>query len=431
MAKVVVGLYDRLENAQRAVEELTSNGFARENISLVAADTEGKYGQYVESEGQGEDISDGAAAGAGIGAVTGGLGGLLVGLGVLAIPGIGPVLAAGPLISTLVGAGIGAAAGGLIGALVDLGIPEDQAELYSEGVRRGGTLVTVNTPDERADQAADIMNRHDPIDINERATQWRSDQWEGFDRTATPYTADQFTAERERSYLGDLDRGELEREDLTAGMDREDVSAEVVEEEMAVGKRKVDQGGVRIRSYITERPVEESVDLRKEHIDVERRPVDRPATEADLDTFEEGTIEVTATSEEPVVEKRARVVEEVEVHKDVDTERETIQDTLRRKDVDVESMGTGRTEVGMDEYEPMFRSHYQTNYSQMGRNYDELRPAYHYGYTLANDPRYRDRDWDQIRDEARRDWETRHQDSLWDDVQDAVREGWMRVKGAF
>jgi hypothetical protein len=127
--------------------------------------------------------------GAGIGAVVGGLGGLLVGLGALAIPGIGPVLAAGPLaaaLGALAGAGIGAAAGGLIGAMVDMGIPEDQAELYSEGVRRGATLVIVRASDERAEDAVRIMNQFNPIDINRRSEEWRLGQEGMADRSVQP-----------------------------------------------------------------------------------------------------------------------------------------------------------------------------------------------------------------------------------------------------
>jgi uncharacterized protein (TIGR02271 family) len=190
----------------------------------------------------------------------------------------------------------------------------------------------------------------------------------------------------------------------------------------------VDEGGVRVSTQVTEQPVEERVELRKEHIDVERRPVDRPASPRDLGTFEEGTIEVTATSEEPVVEKRARVVEEVEVHKDVEHQQETIQETLRRKDVDVEP--TGQRDISdFEEYEPTFRNHFQTSYSHMGHNYESLRPAYTYGYDLANDPRYRNRSWSEIEMDARRDWETLHSDSPWENFKDAVRNAWETVTG--
>ena len=121
MTRTVIGLYDRLEDAQNAVSELVSAGFPREDISVVAADTEGKFKTYVGEPG--EDVGEGGATGAGVGAAVGGLGGLLIGLGALAIPGIGPVVAAGPIASALIGAGVGAVTGGLLGALIDAGVP--------------------------------------------------------------------------------------------------------------------------------------------------------------------------------------------------------------------------------------------------------------------------------------------------------------------
>jgi uncharacterized protein (TIGR02271 family) len=225
-----------------------------------------------------------------------------------------------------------------------------------------------------------------------------------------------------------MEMGSGIRSDVGMDRPREGDTFEVVEEELRVGKREVEEGGVRISSQVTERPVEEQVELRKEHVEVERRPVDRPASPGDLDTFEEGTIEVTATSEEPVIEKRARVVEEVEVHKDVERQQETIQDTLRRKDVDVEPVGR-RDFSDFEEYEPTFRSHFQTSYSHMGHDYNSLRPAYTYGYDLANDPRYRNRSWSEIEVDARRDWETLHSDSPWENFKDAVRNAWETVTG--
>ena len=111
----------------------------------------------------------------------------------------------------------------------------------------------------------------------------------------------------------------------------------VVEEELRVGKREVEKGGVRITNRVTETPVEEEVRLREEHINVERRPVNRPVGSAD-NAFQEGALEVTETAEEAVVAKNARVVEEVIVNKDVQERTETVRDTLHRTDVDVQQV---------------------------------------------------------------------------------------------
>jgi hypothetical protein len=121
------------------------------------------------------------AKGAGIGAAIGGLGGLLVGLGALAIPGIGPVVAAGPLLAALTGAGVGAVTGGIVGALVDLGIPDEEAHIYSEGLRRGHVLVIAQAPDSSANAVTRIMERPGLVDIHRQADSWRASGWKSFD----------------------------------------------------------------------------------------------------------------------------------------------------------------------------------------------------------------------------------------------------------
>ena len=176
MTKTVVALYDDIQQAHDAVRDLSSTGISRENISVVTNDAKGSYAQQLnrdaETNIQTSSTAENVGKGAGAGAILGGLGGLVVGLGALAIPGIGPVVAAGPIAAALAGAGIGAAAGGLVGALVDLGIPEDEAKLYSEGVRHGGSLVSVQAEDRYVDRVIDILNHHNPIDLNERRAQW-------------------------------------------------------------------------------------------------------------------------------------------------------------------------------------------------------------------------------------------------------------------
>ncbi|MFO7321294.1 MAG: general stress protein [Chloroflexota bacterium] len=189
MARTIVALYDNFDIAKRAVQELVDAGFDRENISLVANDASGEYSRsYVERQDvENDDVS--AAEGAGFGAVVG----ALVGLGVALIPGIGPVLAAGPLAAALmagIGAAAGAATGGVVAGLVDFGVPEEEAHVYAEGLRRGGTLVSVTADDMHAGRIEEIMNRHDPIDLDHRAAMWRESGWEAFEADSEPYDSD-------------------------------------------------------------------------------------------------------------------------------------------------------------------------------------------------------------------------------------------------
>ena len=201
--RTVVALYDRIDQAREAVKELTDAGFVSEDINLISRDASGEYSRYLNTDRTraGEDVSEGAATGAGVGAVLGGLGGLLLGLGALAIPGIGPVIAAGPIAATLAGAGIGAVAGGAVGALVDLGIPEEHAQYYAEGVRRGATLVTVRTKDEHAEHVRDLLNHHDPVDLDKTVSNWRSQNWTGFNENVEPLESSRMEFNRSSSRM--------------------------------------------------------------------------------------------------------------------------------------------------------------------------------------------------------------------------------------
>ena len=344
MAKTVVGLFDDFTEAQSVVQDLANAGFRRDDISIAANQTASGYTgdtlSGTDASGSGHAVGKDAGIGAGIGGVAG----LLVGLGALAIPGIGPILAAGPLAaalgvtagSTVTGAIVGGVVGGLVGALTHIGVPKEHAEYYAEGVRRGGTLVTVNAPDNQAEQAVDIMNGHGAVDIDERGTSYKTAGYTGYTETAPAYTHEDIT--RERSLYGSGTTGAAG----TVGAAGETVIP-VVEEQLTVGKRQVQGGGARIHTFVTETPVSESVSLHEEHVTVDRRPVDRAVTAGDVSAFREGTIEVTETSEVPVVAKEARVVEEVVVGKTATDRTHTVEDTVRRTDVDVENLQTTRT----------------------------------------------------------------------------------------
>jgi len=407
MAKSVIALYRNFEDGSRAVEALVDACFDRNKISIVANDVDERYSSTLRST----DVDDGdvkAGQGAGFGAIVGGL----VGLGVALIPGIGPVLAAGPLAAAVmagIGAVAGAATGGIVAALVDLGVPEEEATRYAEGIRRGGAVVTVELDNEaHVSRAESILNNYNPVDIDERG------QFDQLSTTSTDTTTTQPSMRTTTNQTTAQGANTGDQQKL-----------QVVEENLNVGKREVEGGKVRVHTRVTERPVEENVQLHDERVTVDRRPVDRPASSADLNSFQEGTMEFTEKHEEPVVSKTARVVEEVVVGKEAQDRTETVRDTVRRKDVEVE--GASQTGTYAD-YEPRFRTNYTTNYANTGATWDAYSPAYQYGYQLANDPRYRDYEWNRMESDIQRGWESTHPNT-WDRFKQAIHDAWDEVRG--
>jgi uncharacterized protein (TIGR02271 family) len=255
---------------------------------IMSEDTRNRYfpeGSEAADTELGSKAAEGAGTGAAIGGGTGAIIGALIGIGSnVVIPGIG--LVAGPIAGALAGGATGGATGGVIGALVGSGIPEEHAKVYEEGVKSGGIYMGVNP---RTDEDAEYFERN-----------WTETRGE-------------------RVYRGET-------------------AIPVVEEELKVGKREVERGGVRVESRVEEVPVEQQVRLKEEHVHVERRAVDRPVGAGD-EAFREGSFEVTERAEEAVVAKEARVVEEVVVNKEVGERTETVRDTLRRTDVDVREVG--------------------------------------------------------------------------------------------
>ncbi|MDP8924677.1 MAG: general stress protein, partial [Chloroflexota bacterium] len=160
--RTVVGVFDGPNHAEMALNDLKEAGFSPDQVSVVAKDNR-ETREMVENTGMG---AEGATAGAFLGGITGGILGWLVGVGALAIPGVGPVVAAGALATTLGGAALGAVAGGIVGALVDAGVPEEDARGYEEHVRQGSILLTVHaTTDQQARQAHRIFERHGGADV--------------------------------------------------------------------------------------------------------------------------------------------------------------------------------------------------------------------------------------------------------------------------
>ncbi len=311
--RMIAHSYDTYDHAVRAVNALEAAGVPHDDISLVSGDKDRQVATSVAGDGDGTATGTGAS----IGTLLGGGAGLLAGLGALAIPGVGPVVAAGWLIATLTGAGVGAAAGGLLGSLTGAGVDEADAKSYADHVGRGGTLVTVRASDEMAPQAEYILEHGE--------AQAQSQAMTGIAATAAtaPAVATRATVPAVATQA-------------TAPM--ADDKIEVVKEDLVVGKRAVEQGGVRVTTRVVETPVEEQVRLREERVMVERRPINRPLTGVASDVFRERTLSAKAVGEEAVVGKDVRIVEEIALRKEAVERVETVRDTVRETKVDVEQV---------------------------------------------------------------------------------------------
>ena len=214
--------------------------------------------------------------------------------------------------------------GGFWGSLKDFFMPEEDRYAYSEGLSRGGTLLTVQTDQARLETAYDILEQNGSVDLDQREASWRKEGWSGYSATSGTTAATGGTTAATGAIAG------------TSGAAGDKDYIPVVEERLNVGKRVAESGRVRVRSYIVETPVEEQVTLRDETVHVERRPVDRAPTAADEALFEDKVIEATEMREQAVVSKDARVVEEVGIRKDAGQRTETVTDKVRRTEVEVE-----------------------------------------------------------------------------------------------
>ncbi len=212
---------------------------------------------------------------------------------------------------------------GFFGSLKSASVPDEDRYAYAEGMRRGHVLLTAQVDEAYINRAADIMEQSGAVNLDEQETMWRRSGWTGYDATAH----------------GTM-RSAMPAAAVQGGQDE---TLKVVQERLVVGKRAVEGGRVRVRSYVVERPVEAEVTLHQEQVSIERHPVDRAATAADLAAFQEHTIEASATSEEAVVAKEARVVEEIGITKQGADWVETVRDTVRETKVEVEDGTLGTT----------------------------------------------------------------------------------------
>lgn len=175
--RTIVRMFDDRDHALMAMRELERAGFTQNEVSLMAA---GSSGDATTTVTTADDTGSGAGVGATLGTLVGGGAGLLAGIGALAIPGLGPIVAAGWLAAALTGGVAGAAAGGLLGSLVGSGVDEREAHVYAEGVRRGGTLVSVRGSESRIAEAERVLSQHQTVDVSAREAQYRSSGWTGY-----------------------------------------------------------------------------------------------------------------------------------------------------------------------------------------------------------------------------------------------------------
>jgi len=301
----VVGLFHNQSDAERAIQRLKEEGFTESQIGVALKD---RKRQDELIEGTGTQAAEGAATGAIGGGVLGGVIGLLAGVGALAIPGIGPIIAGGTLASTLAGAGIGAAAGGLIGALAGMGVPEEDARHFDKGFQAGGTLVTVNAGS-RAEEARECLYESG-ADLGSMGRGMTSSVASGTNR--------------------DFDR---------SGSDSERI--ELKEEELRAEKERVQAGEVRLRKEVVSEEKTIQVPVTREEVVIERRPAaeGRRAT-GDIDDDEE--IRIPLMEEEVRVEKTPVVREEVTLKKREVKGTEEVSDTVRREEARIEQTGGAR-----------------------------------------------------------------------------------------
>jgi hypothetical protein len=203
MTATISRLYDSYSEASEAVANLEAAGVKHSDISILASNADNWYSAdrkpdtFPDRDLDGkDDRAEAASTGAGVGATVGGAAGLLAGLGLMAIPGVGPVVAAGWLVATLTGAAAGGATGGIIGALTQAGVSKEEADVYAEGLRRGGAVVSARVADADAPRLQAIMDRSS-VKLADRSTAYRNAGWKSFDPRATPYTPDQVRRERD------------------------------------------------------------------------------------------------------------------------------------------------------------------------------------------------------------------------------------------
>lgn len=447
MERSVVALFDTLDTAQTAVQELLNNGFSRDDVSVVRTNQQtGAAGAKTAAAGEAADDARGAAAGAGIGAVLGGLAGLLVGLGALAIPGIGPIIAAGPLATALAGAGLGAATGGLVGALADAGVPEREAGYYAEGIRRGGTLVTVRASEEQVSQATEILNRYTPVDINQRATEWQSSGWTGHDANDGPYSTSSSAPRTQQAAEMGASTGSSPLTKSSGGYRAEtgltgENSGGTYEGTGSAGYTGSGTTYQGSGSFTSNTERSNTGDATRDS-EWHNRESAMGSGHGEMSTSEGFTGQGGGTDErmrDTVSGAQLGSSEgDYQARRDfggVESERqgetgaiETGHGTYGSQGQNFES-SQGHAMEGQrrfEDYDTDFRSDWASQYRNSGLDYSRYQPAYQYGWRLGD--QNQGREWSDLEASARSDWERSHPNDAWPDFKNAVQHAWQRVR---
>jgi uncharacterized protein (TIGR02271 family) len=477
---VAVGVFRDSEDARAAIGALKDAGFRGDDISLLMPDRGQARDMAAET---GTRAGEGAATGLVAGGILGGLGGFLVGIGALAIPGVGPFIAAGAFATALGGAAVGAGVGAIAGALIGMGIPKEEAEYYEGEVRGGRTLLAVRAG-AQIDEADRILHEIGAYDVEHRdrapatsgattstaalgrwedeapryRSRWQSrygtsgERWEdyepayryGWEMRSRPEYRDRrwedvepdlrrdWTTRYPTSAWDRMRDAIRDAWDTTTGPARtgatmrgdaaDERAVQLREEELRVHKQPVETGHVTVGKEVVEEKRSMDVPVTREEVTVERRPVERRPSDRPIDETSR-TIEVPVREERVGVEKQPVVYEEVGVGKRQVTDTQSVSDTVRREEARIEREGDVNVR-GWSEAMPAYRQRWQQRQGTTAGRWEDYEPSYRYGYEMRSRPEHRGRSFSDVEPSLRSDWERRYPNTPWDRARENIRETW-------
>ncbi len=369
--RTVIGLFGNAGEARRAIDELQGLGYSPEKISVV---TNVASQEAIEARKS-------------------------MGLQSLSLADVGKVATGGPLRDVL--SKQPGQSGALGSALQLFGLTPELADHYVAGVKHGETLESLTVDDRDSDRVLAVMRRRSaaPAPAGQPLQPQQQDE-----ASEAALAASAPAAPKKKTNGHALEMNDRDEERVIP----------IIREEMKVGRRTVERGGVRVSSHVVERPVSEQVRLRETHVDIERRAVDRPLR-ADEKGFVEDTVEMVELADEAVVSKQARVVEEVVVRKHVEDRTATISDQVRSTEIEFSKLRA----YDAGEYRRYFES------QNIGGGFESFAPAYQFGHDL-HQRRASDR-WEDIEPYARDGWEGDNP-GTWERFKDSIRHAWSHAR---